>query len=217
MLREFNKENKMSKSGWIKDIKVAKTTVKEENVVFSDETKKKSANRLSFHLHQMANLINQVGGIGETEEDYRNVQKELIEVVVERTSKIILKDPSLDVREVPQISLEREIPYCIPASDDRDDFIQVDLLKHLNLIPDIKEAQSAIPLDITKIVNSGSYGKRPDRNNENQLNGEKASEVMISKAEKACRDLDEQGFENLKKFIPKTDFQIKTRIHKLLL
>jgi len=104
---------------FVRDVKVAKVKVKEDNVIFSDEVKQKTTQRIRFHLNQMASLIQNVGEAS-AEEEYQEVKKELVDIVIDKTISLMTKDVRLDIREVPPIKLEREIPYCIPDTDDRD-------------------------------------------------------------------------------------------------
>lgn len=110
---------------YVKDVKVAKTKVNEKNVVFSDEVKRQTTQRIKFHLKQMASLIQNVGEAS-AEEEYQEVKKELVEVVIDKTVDLMKKDIRLDIKEVPPIKLEREIPYVIPETDDRDGIISFD-------------------------------------------------------------------------------------------
>lgn len=116
---------------YVRDVKVAKVKVKEDNVIFSDEVKQKTTQRIRFHLNQMASLIQNVGE-APTEEDYQEVKKELVEIVIDKTISLMTKDVRLDIKEVPPIKLEREIPYVIPDTDDRDG-IKVDIEINDNL------------------------------------------------------------------------------------
>jgi len=104
---------------YVRDVKVAKVKVKEDNVIFSDEVKQKTTQRIRFHLNQMASLIQNVGEAS-AEEEYQEVKKELVDIVIDKTISLMTKDVRLDIKEVPPIKLEREIPYVIPDTDDRD-------------------------------------------------------------------------------------------------